>query len=586
MHFSAAVIDLENPETARNNPGLSQGTQLDGVTLFLSGEIYNYRALQKKYNLPPGDEAETLLRLYQMLGVDMVEEISGVFAWVLFDPLLQSAKMATDRAGVKPLYYSLAGSQLAFATSLNDLKTVLPLEIDPLPIYRFLRFGHFAQGSTPYRNVFQLEAGTMALTINRQIARAKWWDVHDRYHMKSRDGLAKATEKTNAILGQAVDEVFTYAGPSTAVLLSGGIDSGIVTALAAQRTSKLKTFTIRFSGGFDETRHARLTAEKYDTEHTEILIETDQLAKETEQLLLNYGTPFFDSSAIPTYYACREASRYAPAILNGDGADELFGGYRRYVPFAAYNFFGQNGLSRRFFRLMHSALPPGQNKMSLYNYLHRLTALAAKEGLEQYLSATADIFEDFEHALVVPGDDYLQEARQHFQKIVRSPMSPLKKIMNLDFDFVLFSDHLPKMEVAATSNGILAFSPFMSNDMLHYAPTLADHLKIRNRTTKFLLRNLAKKYLPAALINQPKRGFEIPLKKWLENDLRELLFDYLAPVDAYSHNYLEKGFIHKLLQNQIPVSGEKRAKMLWTLLTLEIWKYHEKTYAHVEDCGR
>ena len=155
--------------------------------------------------------------------------------------------------------------------------------------------------------------------------------------------------------------------------LSGGIDSGLVTAIASRYTNKLKTFTVSFDGEYDEAPLAKLVADKYKTNHTEIKISFDHLRDDVEKIIANYGEPFFDSSAIPSYYVSAEARKHLTVILNGDGADELFGGYRRYVPFAQYDFFKANALVKNTAALAKKILPASDNKKSKYNYLYRLS---------------------------------------------------------------------------------------------------------------------------------------------------------------------------------------------------------------------
>jgi asparagine synthase (glutamine-hydrolysing) len=263
-------------------------------------------------------------------------------------------------------------------------------------------------------------------------------------------------------------------------------------------------------------------------------------------------------------------------ILNGDGADELFGGYRRYVPFAKYDFFKKNFLVKKGASFFKKNLPAANDKKSFYNYLYRLASLASNSDLEIYLSAGVDIFEEYQQYIIDPGFDYLEPVKKDFDKIANSNLSGLKKIMNLDFDTVLFSDFLVKMDIATMANSQEGRSAFLSKELLEYIPTLPNRCKIKGTTTKYLLRQLAVKYLPEELIHQPKRGFEIPLKNWIENELKEPVFDYLSTTNNFYKNFVRQDFVHDLLKKKIKISDEKRAKILWTLLSMEIW--YKKVY--------
>jgi len=257
--------------------------------------------------------------------------------------------------------------------------------------------------------------------------------------------------------------------------------------------------------------------------------------------------------------------------LNGDGADELFGGYRRYVPFAQHDFFQRNGLRTAGAKALQAILPPGNSKKSKYNYLYRLITLAGKSAVPLYLSATVDILEDLESYLNDPPAGYLTQMEEDAEGVLQSPMSGLKKLMNLDFNISLCNQLLVKMDIASMANSLEGRSPFLCKELLEYAPGMNDAFKIKGTTTKVLLRELAKQYLPPELVNQPKRGFEIPLKNWVEVELKEIIFDYVGSPQAISRSFLQSSFIDKLLQHNIKISAEKRAKILWTLLSLEIW---------------
>jgi asparagine synthase (glutamine-hydrolysing) len=273
-----------------------------------------------------------------------------------------------------------------------------------------------------------------------------------------------------------------------------------------------------------------------------------------------------DSSAIPSYYVSQEAKKHVTVILNGDGADEIFGGYRRYIPVA-------NNLIRyaSSFSTLTKILPKPHNKKTLYNYLYRLLAMSGKQGLDFYNSATNDLFEDVysfdKNKTIKRIDDFITS-------IENDNISELSKILYMDFNLILQSDLLKKMDIATMAHSLEGRSPFLSKYMLEFAPTLQDKFKIKGTTTKYILRELAKQYLPNELINQPKRGFEIPLKNWIENDLKENIFDTLGN-RSYTEEFIDKNFIQNLLNKKIDVSDEKRAKILWTMYSLEIWKKNQ-----------
>lgn len=196
--------------------------------------------------------------------------------------------------------------------------------------------------------------------------------------------------------------------------------------------------------------------------------------------------------------------------------------------------------------------------------------MARKEGLDTYLSATIDSFEGFDQYLLADSN-YLSEVEQDFRQMNATSLSGLKKIMNLDFDNILAGNLLVKMDIATMAHSLEGRSPLLCRDLLEYVPSLPDTYKINGASTKFILRKLAEKYLPSALINQPKRGFEIPLKKWIDHELKEIIGDHILPANAYSRQFFKPGFVDSLWNRKLHTSDEKRAKMIWTIFALEVW---------------
>lgn len=549
-------------------------------TIIYNGEIYNHQEIRTRYDLKgtTSSDTETLLLLYERFGTSFLDLLDGMFAFVIYDKIKNQLFIARDRAGKKPFYYFFNHKKFVFASELNCLKTMTDVEIEPAHFSQFLRLGTFYRQFTPYKNVTELAAGSF-LVIDCEtlsIKEKRWWNINDFYQKTSFDSLEESLQKTDQFLKKAVRRRLESSDLEVGSFLSGGIDSGIVVAMAKQFQPNLKTFTVSFEGEYDEAPLAKLVAEKYHTHHKEIQISFSNLKNDVEKILCNYGEPFYDSSAIPSYYVSHEAKKHVTVILNGDGADELFGGYRRYVPFSKYDFFKTNDLIQKAATAVKKSLPLPTNKKSLYNYLYRLASLASNSDLEIYLSAGVDIFEGYQKYLLHQEVDYLRPVKEDFEKIVNSNLSGLKKIMNLDFDTVLFGDFLVKMDIATMANSQEGRSPFLAKEILEYVPSLPDSYKIKGKTTKYLLRKLAAKYLPEQLIHQPKRGFEVPLKKWIDNELKEIVYDYLSANNNFYKNFVNQHFVENLLKHQIKIPSEKRAKILWTLFSMEVW--YKKVY--------
>ncbi len=547
--------------------GGSQPMERNGCVIVFNGEIYNHLRLRKRYlsdySFQSRSDTETLLALYIKHEEKMFEDIDGMFAFAIYDRRKERLFFAVDRAGKKPLYLYREKNRLFFASELVALRAQIDPAINEDAIYAYLRLGFFPRTVSAYQGVERLEGGSW-LAINLRDfseSRGRYFDIESLYKSsKKKLSFDMALEHLDRVLERSVKERMLSSEREVGAFLSGGIDSSLIVAKASAYTKKLKTFTVAFEGAYDESNLAKLTAQRYDTEHRTIHISMN-LKEDVEKILRLYGQPFMDSSAVPSWYVSRAAKEYVTVILNGDGADELFGGYRRYVPLAN----DWLRFAKPFSALLH-LLPPPSNKISKYNYLYRLLAMAKKEGIDFYISATSDIFEDIYH--FKEKNIYLEQV----DRMVRScPLSNLEKMLCLDFKLILFSDLLVKMDIATMAHSLEARSPFLSKWMLELASQIAKEEKIKGVKTKYILRELARRYLPSPLISQPKRGFEVPLRQWIEHDLKEPLYDRLAH-GAYSESYIERSFIDRLLDNDPTIPPEKRAKMLWALYSLEVWR--------------
>ncbi len=559
IHNRLAIQDIE---------GGIQPMHFGRYAIVFNGEIYNHLRIRQNHladvRFTTQSDTETLLHLLIRDGISGLEKVDGMFAVALLDKEAGSLTLIRDRMGKKPLYYYRHQDRLLFASEIGGIRAALPLEADETALGNYLRAGYFFGESTAYKHLFSLEPGT-ALTVDLhsgRLMKERYFDPFAAHRNQTSRTEAEALEEADAILHQSVKDRLLSSDLEVGAFLSGGIDSGLIVAAASRYTDRLKTFTVSFDGGYDEAPLAAEVAKRYGTDHTVIDIRMD-VKNDLEQILRNYSQPFFDSSALPSYYVAKAAKKHVTVVLNGDGADELFGGYRRYVPVARG--WVEHAKKLRFLKPM---LPKPKDKKHLYSHFYRLLELgSATDPLAFYLSASSDIFEGYTE--VLRGGENLP-MQEHLSCIAASGFSPLAQLMLADQTCLLPSNLLVKMDIATMANSLEGRSPFLSRDFLHFAPELPDNLKINGRTTKYLLRHLAENYLPKRLIHQPKRGFEIPLRHWVENDLDGMIRDYLVP-GCYAERFLREGALKTILDNRAGIAPEKRAKMLWALFSLEVW---------------
>lgn len=541
-------------------------------SIIFNGEIYNHLELRNKiiYDWKTRSDTETLLQLWIKFGADILSDIDGMFAFAIYQKSTGTVFLARDRAGKKPLYFSNSNKGFFFGSRLDLFKYFFNTQVNSAAIARYLRFGFMFNTDTPYDNVEEFPSGSWAsysiasaqLTVNR------WWN---RSIIALKDRVASLDEGlalTEAALDESVRNRMMSSDLEVGVFLSGGIDSGLVTAFAARYTKKLKSFSVRFPGVYDESDLARATAHHCGTEHHFIDVNFDSLNSDIGQILSEYGEPFADSSAIPSYYVAKAAKQHLTVALNGDGADELFGGYRRYVPLKIVGSLLGNPLTGPLFKGISDLMPKPQQKMAGWTYLYRLMFALGASTPQWYLALTSDIFEGFESILTQPAD--LSGLSKIIKNSYLPELAPAEQQMRSDFSVLLLGDLLPKMDVATMAHSVEVRSPFLSKAMLDLSPRIAPDLKVLGTETKLILRRLSQKYLPSEIGVQPKRGFEVPLNNWVNNTLKSQIHDLVTPT-GFSSQYVDPKFIRDLLDDRVRVMPEKRAKMLWVLFCLESW---------------
>lgn len=565
-HTRLAIQDL--------SPGGRQPMEYNGFLIVFNGEIYNHLELRTKYGLEASSTSDTrtILMMFEKMGMKMLEEFDGMFAFALYDLKNRKLFLARDRAGKKPLYLYQKGQCYVFSSELSILARIVQPEIDHQALADYLYLGYHYRAATPYLNISELENGHY-LEIDTQKQTAKniqWFNMEAAYQKSSRLNQEETLSRLDELLNIAVARRLHSSDLPVGSFLSGGIDSGLVTAMAAGQVSQMHTFTVKVPGIYDESELAVQVAQKYDTKHTLIELDFSNLRNDIENIISAHGEPNCDNSAIPSYYVAKAAKQHLSVALNGDGADELFAGYRRYVPFRHLDFFKPNNLTSISAKILAGILPVANEKQSYYTYIYRLLKFASyTDILKIYCAASSDLFVGFEDQFLK--SPVMKAISSDLRAINKLQISPLKKLLLMDFQSLLFSRLLPKMDIATMAHSLEGRSPFLSKELLEFAPGIPDQFKINQVTTKYLLRELAGKYLPQTLLHQPKRGFEIPLRKWVDEELHAIIRDYLLAPKPLYEKIIKRSFVEALLAKKIHISDERRAKILFCIFGMEVW---------------
>lgn len=551
-----SIVDLtEGVQPVRSETG--------EVVTVMNGEIYNHVELaeglrSRGHSLRSRTDAEVLPHLYEEHGDAFAEHLRGMFAVALWDGRKQQLVLARDRFGKKPLYFRQpSANSLAFASELKALKALLPnakWSVREQGVYDFLSLGCVPQPETIFQDVQQVPPASVLIFDGGKITTRKFQSGHN--------GNAHGTVRKH--IRESV-RLRLRSDVPVGVFLSGGVDSTIVAIEAAKEVGEsLRTFTVKMDDpALDESEVAADTARALGVRHEVLPLEISP-REDLLSIVRHYDQPFADSSALASWAVARAAARHVKVVLNGDGGDELFAGYRRHL--AAFQL-GRVGCVPRFLWKAVAALP-AVGRRSHLGFLRRFARGAGSAAGRRYLEWSNDLLLETDKQRHWRGGA-MRSTEEWVAAQMDPGLSPLRQQMRLDCRINLLSDLLVKMDMATMAHSLEARSPLLDQELAAFAAGISDAELLRGGQTKSFLRNAYADELPAAVMAAPKRGFEVPVARWLAKDWRELLHDSLAP-GARSEQFVSRRFLQDLLADGL--AGDRNMPMLkYTLLVLELW---------------
>jgi asparagine synthase (glutamine-hydrolysing) len=578
-HSRLSIFDLS--ETG-NQPMASRSGQSQ---LIYNGAIYNYLELKKELELEGitfrgTSDTEVLLESLKKHGTNCLDKIRGMFAFAFWDEQEQVLILSRDRVGKKPLYYWHTEKEFFFASEINTLASYIPsnkLEINPTALDDYLTWGYIGGENTIYQGIHCLPPGCfLILDSNNRIKIQPYWKPD--WEAASAVETPYLLQNTEEILQEAV-AIRLRSDVPVGILLSGGIDSGLVTALAAKASSNpISTFCVGLENSkFDERAPAREIAKLFNTNHHEIILKPD-IAGSLGKILFSYGQPFADASAIPSYFVSEFASQSVKVVLNGDGGDELFCGYRRHVLayYLKYLSLGSGSISTSTLAAgLLKILPVPTGHRTGFSFFYRLLRVLAAQGATRHLRLTSDGFDiEEKKSLYKNPEDFLNNGGFLEKKLrAMGSLKNLDLLLATDFEFELPYDLLVKMDIAAMSHGLESRSPFLDSKLVDHSMSIPLSRKLNGIQTKPLLRKIASRHLPSSILNLPKRGFEIPLKDWLTGEMKNQCHDMLLNSSGIVADIFNKPRIESLLndKNSINSNHSRWAQMVWALFVLSCW---------------
>ena len=578
-HRRLAIIDLS--EAGRQPLSNDDGT----VWITFNGEIYNFQAIRAELEsqgcrFRTRTDTEVIVRAYERWGIDCLERLRGMFAFGLWDKRKRRLLLARDRVGKKPLYYARVGKHFFFASELQGLlaDARVPREVNPAAIDAYLTYGYIPAPQTGFRGIYKLSPAhwlTLEVTEGGVVERnGHYWRLSHLPKLRLSEaeaGQALREKLTEAVRLRLISDV------PLGAFLSGGIDSSVVVGLMAEMSERpVKTFSIGFEdAAYNELDHARRIATKWGTDHHEFVVKPDALAI-LPLLVRHYGEPYADSSAVPTFYVAQMTRSHVTVALNGDGGDESFAGYERYIgnrlAEKLQKLPGGAAAGRALGRILPDSLDP-KNRLRQARRFLAVSMLPMPRRYGRWVSYFSDeakerlYCKDWKAQLNGEKEDgWLASLFSD-----TAGLDPVDAAMAVDIQSYLPFDLLVKVDITSMANSLEARSPFLDHEVMEFAARLPVEMKLRGMESKYLIKRVFTDLLPQENVKRRKMGFGVPVGKWFRGPLRELLCDTLL-----SERQLGRGDFHpdevKHLVSEHLNGHADNSFQLWNLLMLELWR--------------
>lgn len=571
VHRRLSIIDLS--ERADQPIANEHGS----VLVMLNGEIYNFRELRQslagRHSFRSEGDTEVIAHLYEEQGDEAIARLDGMFAVALWDARRRRLLLARDPFGKKPLYYFRDSRRFVFGSEIKALLAAgVPAEFAAENLAEYLAFGYVPTPRTLFKGIFKLPPASLLVVDAQGLEgpRSYWTLRVPPAGEEARVSPDEARERVGELLTAAVRKRLLSDVPLGA-LLSGGVDSSVITAIMARLVpGRVKTFTVGFEGHafYDERAHAERVARQIGTEHHASVVKPEAAAL-IETLLHHHDEPFGDSSALPTYLVAREARRHVTVALNGDGGDEAFAGYDRFQ--AALLAERIPRLARRALRAAARVLPEGSTYYGTLRRIRRFTEKAVLPSEERIFAWSSFFDLPALQRLDAGGVVDRERVLSSYVDTLHScnGASLLSRLLYLNLRTYLLDDLLPKMDRMTMAHGLEGRSPLLDRALIEYVTSLPDDLKRRGGRGKIILKEFGATMLPREILERPKHGFGVPLGDWFRGELRGMVQDTLLSNPRLGRR-LRVAAVQGLFDEHMSGRAD-RGHQLWTLLTLELW---------------
>lgn len=578
-HTRLSIIDLSTGAQPIANED-------NTVWIVYNGEIYNFPELRQQllrqgHVFRSTTDTEVIVHLYEEYGVECLSKLRGMFAFALWDEKEKVLFCARDRVGIKPFYYADTGRAFVFGSEIKALLLDPGIErqVSHQAIDTFLTFTYLPGNETLFRNVHKLEPGHYILVKDAHVIRKQYWDL--KFVAPSgRQGIDEAAESLRALLRRTVKEHMISDVP-VGVLLSGGVDSTAILSCVAEEASKrIQTFTIGFEGAefADERPYAKMAADRYGTEHHAITISSGQFSGFLNDYIWHMEEPVYEPPAIALHYVSKLARQFVKVVLSGEGGDEAFGGYQTY----------RNLL---FLERVKSMVGPTNSawlstlagtlgRFTASSRLHKYGPLLKAPLASYYYSRRSSPFALFPQSrnhfystdmlAAIRGDQPEEMVQALFARV--SGEAELNQMLYVDTKTWLPDDLLIKADKITMANSLELRVPLLDHSVLEFAAGLPPDFKVSGFATKRVLKKAFAREIAKPILKRRKAGFAVPIRQWLQGNLKEYIRDHLLSDRCLSRGYFKPGAIEGLVERSS--QGERVAQEVFSLLALELWHRH------------
>ncbi|MDJ1502826.1 asparagine synthase (glutamine-hydrolyzing) [Xanthocytophaga agilis] len=556
-------------------------------TIVFNGEIFNFLELRKELeqhgvSFQSTSDTEVLLQLYKREGERCLNRLNGFFVFAIYDKQDESLFIARDRFGVKPLVYTVDEDRLLFASEMKALFVFgFPKEVDYASLQQYLQLNYIPAPNTIFKDVKKLMPGHFIKIKGREVSVKQWYNLPEQVKSKKTyTGSYEQAQKDLASLLDASVQRRMVADVPLGAFLSGGIDSSVIVALASRHTQHLNTFSIGYRDEpfFDETKYANLVAKKFNTNHTVFSLSNDDLLDGLYDMLDYTDEPFADSSALAVYILSKRTRKKVTVALSGDGADEIFAGYNKHAAeFRVREGGWQNsviaGLKGLWDVLPKSRSAALGNKVRQLQKFAEITEMSAGDRYWRMATFTSEA--QASALLNLPESEKAEQELQNRRKASLQHLLTDKDFNNFlltDVDLVLTNDMLTKVDMMSMANSLEVRNPFLDYTVVEFAFSLPTSYKIDSSMKKKIVQDAFRNELPPELYKRPKHGFEVPLLKWMRNELKSLITNDLLNDDFIA----EQGIfsvteVRKLKEKLFSSNPEDVHARIWGLIVFQYW---------------